>query len=137
MEAKKTNKKTAVIGIAAAVIVIALLAVVYTLLKPKAGEGSKTITITVVGKDGKETKYDVKTDAQSLRKAFADADGLTVEGAESEYGLMVDTVNGVRADFTKDGAYWSFMVNGEYCNYGVDEQPVNDGDAFEIVYTPA
>jgi hypothetical protein len=36
-----------------------------------------------------------------------------------------------------DGAYWSFNVNGEYCNYGVSEQPVEDGDAFEIVYTKA
>ena len=48
---------------------------------------------------------------------------------------MVDTVNGEKAVFEKDGAYWGFSVNGEYCNYGISEQPVADGDAFEIAYT--
>ena len=33
------------------------------------------------------------------------------------------------------GAYWGFSVNGQYCNYGIDEQPVEDGDAFVIAYT--
>ena len=51
--------------------------------------------------------------------------------------MMVDTVNGVRADYEADGAYWSFCVNGEYCNYGIDTQPVEDGDVFSIVYTSA
>ena len=32
---------------------------------------------------------------------------------------------------------FGFYVNGEYCNYGVSEQPVEDGDEFSIVYTPA
>ena len=27
-----------------------------------------------------------------------------------------------------------FYVNGEYCMYGIDSQPVNDEDMFEIVY---
>lgn len=48
---------------------------------------------------------------------------------------MVDTVNGEKAVYEDDGAYWAFTVNGEYCNYGVSEQPVADGDKFEIIYT--
>ena len=43
-------------------------------------------------------------------------------------------VNGLRADYDEDGAYWSFYVNDEYCNYSIDEQPVNDGDSFAIKY---
>ena len=31
-------------------------------------------------------------------------------------------------------AYWGFYINGEYCSYGIDSQPVSDGDIFEIVY---
>ena len=31
--------------------------------------------------------------------------------------------------------YWSFYVNDEYCNYGIDSQPVHDGDKFRIEYT--
>ena len=64
-----------------------------------------------------------------------EAEGLTFSGTESEYGMMVDTVNGERADYNQDGAYWSFYINGEYCNYGIDTQPVADKDAFSICYT--
>ena len=51
------------------------------------------------------------------------------------YGYSIHTINGVKADYNTDNAYWSFYVNDEYCNYGVDTQPVNDKDAFKIVYT--
>jgi len=64
-----------------------------------------------------------------------EADGLTFDGDEGEYGMMVMTVNGETADYNVDQSYWSFYVNGEYCNYGIDTQPVADGDAFKIVYT--
>jgi hypothetical protein len=66
-----------------------------------------------------------------------EADGLTYSGTEGQYGLMVDTVNGIRADYNLDGAYWSFYVNDSYCNYGISEQPIEDGDVFAIVYTLA
>ena len=46
-------------------------------------------------------------------------------------------VNGESAVYDTDGAYWGFFVNDEYCNYGVSEQPVEDGDAFKIEYTKA
>ena len=137
MEKTRSNRKVTGFAAIAAVVILALLAGLYLWLRPAASEGSKSITITVVAEDGTETSYSVQTDAEYLRGAIEDADGLTIEGTESEFGLMVDTVNGVRADYTLDGAYWSFLVNGEYCNYGVDEQVVNDGYEFQIVYTPA
>ncbi len=135
-ENKKMNKKV-VIGIAALVAAAALLAVVFFVFREKPMEGSKAITIEVVDNEQKETVYDVKTDAEYLRQAMEEAEGLEFSGTESEYGLMVITVNGVTADYNVNGAYWSFYVNGEYCNYGIDTQPVLDGDAFRIVYTPA
>jgi len=79
----------------------------------------------------------VQTDAEYLRQVMDEAEGLTYGGADSEYGIMIDSINGVRADYTLDGAYWSFYVNGEYCNYGIDTQPVADGDVFKIEYTLA
>ena len=48
--------------------------------------------------------------------------------------FFVTQVNGLRADYTLDGAYWSFYINGEYCMEGVDSQPIADGDAFTIQY---
>ena len=120
----KKNKKIW-IALAVFVVVIALLAGAYMMFRPQAQEGSKSVTITVVNKDGEKKEYQIKTDAEYLQQAMDD----------SEYGLMVDTVNGEEAVFEKDGAYWGFSVNGEYCNYGISEQPVADGDAFEIAYT--
>ena len=49
--------------------------------------------------------------------------------------LMISSINGEVADYNVDSSYWSFYVNDEYCNYGIDTQPVKDGDAFAIVYT--
>lgn len=131
---KKTNKKV-LFGILGLVVLIAVMACVYLAFKPKATAGSKAITITVVNKAEEAKSYDVKTDAEYLRQAMEEAKGLTFEGTESEYGMMVETVNGELADYNADGAYWAFYVNDEYCNYGIDSQPVADGDAFSIVYT--
>ena len=136
MEAGK-NKKAAIIAGIAAVALIVIMGAVYLVYGPKTSSGTKSITITVVDNEGNEKVYKVTTDAEVLSEAFQDAEGLSVEGEDAEYGLVVDTVNGLRADYTKDGAYWSFLVNGEYSNYGVDTQPVQNGDEFRIVYTPA
>ena len=48
--------------------------------------------------------------------------------------LTITTINGVTADFNTGNAYWSYYVNGGYCNYGASSQPVEDGDAFVIKY---
>ncbi len=133
---KKMNKKV-VIGIAALAAAVALLAVVFFVFREKPVAGSKVITIEVVDNEQKNTSYDVKTDAEYLRQAMEEAKGLEFSGTESEYGMMVTTINGVTADYNVNGAYWSFYVNGGYCNYGIDTQPVLDGDVFRIEYTPA
>lgn len=132
---KKTTKT--VIAIAALVLVAVMLVGVYVAFGPKTAEGSKNVTITVVDAEGKETVYKVKTDAEYLRGAMEEAEGLTFSGSESEYGMMVDTVNGVRADYTLDGAYWAFKQDGAFTNYGIDTQPIQDGDAYSIEYTLA
>lgn len=137
-ETNNTSRKTLKIalGVGVLAVLIAAFALIYNRFSAKPVEGAKAITIEVVDDTAAGTTYEVHTDAEFLRQAMEEADGLTFSGSESEYGLMVDTVNGIRADYTEDGAYWSFYVNDVYCNYGIDSQPVNDGDAFSIVYTP-
>lgn len=134
MKENRSNKKI-MIGVAALVAVIALFLVAYNVFREKPVEGSKNITIEVVNQAEESVVYEVRTDAEYLRQAMEEAEGLTFSGEESEFGLTIDTVNGEVADYNVDGAYWAFYVNGEYCNYGVDTQPVLDGDAFEITYT--
>lgn len=133
---KKMNKKL-IGGFAALVAVIAVFVVLFVVFREKPVVGSKAISIEVVDKTQTSVVYEVKTDAEYLRQAMEEADGLTFSGEEGPYGLAISTVNGERADYTLDGAYWGFFVNGEYCNYGIDTQPVLDGDQFSIVYTLA
>ena len=120
-------------------VLIGLFLIMWSMYSAKPTVGTKNVSLTVVTADGIKTTYKSQTDALVLQDLMDELkeDGFTYGGAESEYGLMVDTINGVRADYTLDGAYWSFYVNDAYCNYGISEQPVNDGDAFSIVYTPA
>lgn len=132
-ETKKGNKKVVFGGIAL-VAIIAVLAVVYLNFRQKSVEGAKSITIEVFDNEQKSTTYDIHTDVEYLRQAMEETDGIEFTGTESDHGMMVESVNGVIADYNADGAYWSFYVNGGYCNYGIDTQPVNDGDAFQIKY---
>lgn len=133
------NKKKVILGTGILVALIVAMALIWTNFREKPVEGSKAITIEVVDSKGESKVYKLKTDAEFLIEAMEETkeQGLTYEGEEGQYGLSISTVNGERADYTLDGAYWSFNVNGEYCKYGVSEQPVEDGDAFEIVYTDA
>ena len=135
MEQKKISRGKIVLGIGALVVIIGLLIGVYSAFGAKAVKGCKDITIEVVNKAAESTIYELSTDAEFLRQAMEEADGLTFEGEEGPYGLAVSSVNGEVADFSVDSSYWSFFVNDEYCNYGIDSQPVMDGDAFKIVYT--
>ena len=129
------NKKTKIImGLVAFVAVVAAFIAIYFIFREKPLKGSKEIVIKVVDNNKETTTYELKTDAKYLKEAMDEADGLEYSGTEGQYGLMIDTVNGIRADYTLDGAYWSFYVNDEYCNYGISEQPIEDGDTFSIVY---
>lgn len=145
------NKKK-ILGVSLLVVLIAVLAIVSYVFtnKPeeqKKNESTKTeetsddvaanlkeVIIEVIDSKGESKKYQLNTDAETLREAMDEAEGLEYSGTEGQYGIMVDTVNGETADFAKDGAYWSFYVNGEYCMSGIDTQAVNDGDKFQIKY---
>lgn len=97
-------------------------------------EGKYSITVEVKDADGNVSSYTGKTDAEVLSEAIGDIDGVTLEGYESDYGFYITAVNGIVADYDADGAYWSIYVNGEYGMYGIDTQPVADGDTYTFAY---
>lgn len=134
-ENKKMKKSVKIIlGVTGVAVLIAALVAVWMIFGAKPQAGAKEITIEVINSADESTIYELNTDAEFLRQAMDEAEGLTYDGTESEYGIMISTINGEVADYNVDGAYWSFYVNGEYCNYGIDTQPVMDGDAFVIEY---
>ena len=133
------NKKKVILGSGILVVLIVAMSLIWTNFREKPVEGSKAITIEVIDSKEESVVYELKTDAQFLIEAMEEAkeQGLSYEGEDGQYGFNISTINGERADYTLDGAYWATYVNEVYCNYGVSEQPVEDGDAFEIVYTKA
>ena len=137
MEKKQSDRKKIIIGAVILVVLLAAFTAIYVVFGPKAAQGSKEYILKVVDDNGETTEYTGHTDAEYLRGALEElekSDDLTIEGEESDYGLFIDTVNGVTADYSKDKAYWALYVNGEYGNYGVDSQPVTDGDTYRLVY---
>lgn len=94
------------------------------------GEGSREFPFTVVDKDGNETQFEIHTDKEMVGEALTEL-GL-IAGEDGEYGLYVKTVNGITADYDKDGVYWAFYVNGEYASSGVDATPVTEGESYSF-----
>ena len=54
-----------------------------------------------------------------------------IRGLNSSYGFYITTVNGIRADETRE-EWWSLTKNGEYVEYGVDMIHIQDKDKYEL-----
>lgn len=97
--------------------------------------GEVTITVEVTDNEGKSTEYKITTESSTLWGAL-EQEGLA-QGDESEYGVMIHTVCGLRADYNLDGAYWALSKDGEYLMSGAESTSIKDGEHYEITYTPA
>ncbi len=132
-----SNKNKIIIAIASLVVLIALFFGVYKVFGPKAVSGSKAYTVTVTDKDKAVKTYEGRTDAQYLSELMDElqaAGDFSYEGSSGEYGLFIESINGRKADYSTDGAYWAIYVNGSYGEYGADAQPVEDGGQYGFVY---
>lgn len=92
------------------------------------GEGAKTFAFNVTDSTGAVTEFTIHTDEETVGAALLKV-GL-IAGDDSEYGLYVKTVNGITADYDKDGTYWAFYIDGEYASTGVDSTTVNPGSTY-------
>lgn len=128
----KKNTKL-IIAVVALVVVIAALLGVYLATRPETSQGAKAFTVEVVHADGSSKTFTYHTDEEYLG-AVLEAEGL-IKGEMGPYGLEIHEVDGERAVWAENGAYWAIYVNGEYGMTGVDTTPVNDGDAFKLEYT--
>ena len=108
------------------VMVMALGLVACGNAEPKATDAS--FTVIVVDLEGKETTFEYTSDKATVGEALV-AEGL-IEGHETEYGLYVDSVNGVALDWDKDGKYWAFYIDGEYAMTGVDATQITEGATY-------
>ena len=131
---KKSTK--IIIGVVVLAVLIGVFALVYSKFSAKPSEGGKNITVEVTNSEGSTESYALSTDAEYLIEAMDELSdqGFSYDGTDSEYGIMIEVINGEQAIFTEDGAYWALYVNGEYGNYGADSQPLADGDTYTWTY---
>ena len=131
-ETKQKQNKTLVIASIVLFIAVVSTFLMYSVFGPQPTEGAKTITIQVVDDQQNMTVYETHTDAEYLRQAMEETKVLTFIGTEGSYGLMLNTINGVTADYDKDKTYWAFYVNDEYGTSGVDTTVIEEGAVYSF-----
>lgn len=94
------------------------------------GDGAVKFYFTVTDQDGKSEKFEINTDKEIVGDALQEL-GL-ISGEEGEYGLYVKIVNGIEADFNKDGTYWAFYINGNYAMSGIDSTKIEAGSTYTL-----
>ncbi|MGI6072113.1 MAG: DUF4430 domain-containing protein [Lachnospiraceae bacterium] len=131
------KRRNIIIGLVVLVALVGAFLAIYFTMGPKANQGSKAYTLTVVDDESAEVTYKGKTDAEfliGLMEELAEEEDFTFDGEDGVYGFTIFTVNGLEADFNKGSAYWAIYVNDEYGMYGAESQPVTDGDAYKLAY---
>ena len=92
------------------------------------GEGEKSFVTEVVDADGNTVRFTAQTNEKTVGEALQKLG--VIDGEEDDYGLYIKTVNGITADYNKDGVYWAFYVDGEYAMTGADMTDVVDGTVY-------
>ena len=126
------SKKKTVFLIAGLALAIAAMLTVYFVMRPDPVGGVKELTVTVEHLNGENRTLTLRTDAEYLRDALEEID--LIGGTEDQYGLYLLTVDGETADESKQ-QWWGYTVNGEFALYGVDDQPIADGDVIVLTLT--
>ncbi len=115
-------------------VIIAAFAAIIIVTKPDTKNGDKDIIVTVVYKDKTEKEFEISTDAEFLGDALLEKNLVKPEEHKTGYYLYID---GVRADYNLDKAWWCVTKAGEMTQVGINELAIADGDEFEITHTPS
>ena len=92
------------------------------------GTGAKQFEFDVIHRNGETKRFMIHTDKDTIGAALVEVE--LVSGTSSEYGLMVNVVDGEKLDYTADGAYWAFYIDGEYAMTGVDSTNIEEGKVY-------
>lgn len=120
-----------------ALILVLSVVVCFCGCQPKVeNDGSqKTFTVTVVHKDGTSKDFTYTSDKTYVGEVLQQ-EGL-IAGNMGQYGLEIHTVDGEKAVYTEDKAYWAIYEGEEYALQGIDATPIKDGGVYKLVYTLA
>ena len=93
----------------------------------------KVFTVVVVHADGTSEEFTYETDEEFVGPVL-EADGL-IKGNEGPYGMEITEVDGEKAVYAENKAYWAVYEGEEYAMQGIDTTPAVDGGIYKLVYT--
>lgn len=91
------------------------------------GEGEKSFSLVITYNEN-SIKVTVKTDEKNLGDALYSLNLINDPA-------FFDTVNGIKADWDADKAYWALFIGEEYATVGVAEIEIKGGESFKLAYT--
>ncbi len=91
------------------------------------GDGSKEVKVDVVIEEDFIT-ITLNTDAKTLGEALYAEDLINDPS-------FFDTLNGIKADWDADKAYWAFYKGEDYMMAGVNDTEISGGEHYRLVYT--
>ena len=92
------------------------------------GSGDTSFDFVIVDEEESEIKVEVKTDEETVGDALQKLH--VISGTEGDYGLFVDTVNGITADYEKDQVYWAFYIDDEYAQEGISMTKIDPDSTY-------
>lgn len=131
----KSFLKKSIALLAAAILVFTFFTLAGCAKNP-ADDGSsvsaetKTVFFKIVYEDKTEKTIQINTQKTILADALVEA-GLI----EYEKSGLYTTIDGVTADYSKDGAWWCITKGGEMLNFGLNDIKIADGESYEATYT--
>jgi hypothetical protein len=91
--------------------------------------------VVVVHADGSQKTFQYRSEAEYVGTVLLEK-GL-IAGDEGQFGLYIKEVDGEKAVYEEDNAYWGFFIGDEYAITGVDMTPIEEGTVYKLVYTKA
>ena len=129
LESGKNNQKILIIAGICLVVLAIIFVAIYGVFMPRGQAGGKTIGLTVVFSQDNQKEYKIHTDAENLGDALKEE--KLVDGTQGEYGLYIETVDGVTAAASNQ-EWWCITKGGETLNTSADLTPIADGEHYEL-----
>ena len=95
------------------------------------GTGDTAFTLIVEHINDKKVTFTVNTNKTILSDALVEVGIL--EGHDDQYGLYIDSVNGVTHDYKTDKTYWAIYEGESYANTGIDGITIVNGATYKLV----
>jgi len=98
------------------------------------GQGETTFRFEVLDLEDNLSAWYVSTNLTYLADALVEV-GLISGDSDPIFGLMVDEVNGIVADFTAHNTWWALYIDGEMAMVGVSSVEIDPDSVYAFILT--